>query len=117
MPNILESEDQLAVTEAGKRLAHFIDRHTPAVGENACLIPGLLLFRVTTTTPCYRAAYEPSLNVFAQGRKRVVLGGTSHLCGPSSFLLPSIDVPVESQILEASETTPLLSMLLPLDMG
>jgi AraC-like DNA-binding protein len=44
------------------------------------------------------------------------LGGTPYLCGPSSFFLSSIDVPIESQIVEASEEVPLLSMLLRLDM-
>ena len=105
------------VIEARRRLAHLIDRHTPSVGENRTLIPSLLLFRRTSTTPCYRGAYKPSLNVFAQGRKRVTLGGTSYLCGGSFFLLSSIDVPVQSQIVEASEATPLLSMLLRLDMA
>jgi AraC-like DNA-binding protein len=60
--------------------------------------------------------FEPSLNVFAQGRKRIKLGGTAYLCDASSFVLSSIDVPVESQIVEASEEVPLLSMLLRLDM-
>ena len=45
------------------------------------------------------------------------LGGTAYLCGPSSFFLSSIDVPIESQIVEASEEVPLLSMLLRLDMS
>jgi len=44
------------------------------------------------------------------------LGGTEYLCDGSSFLLSSIDVPVQSQIVEASEEVPLLSMLLRLDM-
>jgi len=45
------------------------------------------------------------------------LGGTSYLCGPSSFFLSSIDVPIESQIVEASKDVPLLSILLRLDMS
>jgi AraC-like DNA-binding protein len=90
--------------------------HAPSAGEHVTAIPGLLLFRRTTPTQCYRAAYEPSLNVFAQGRKRVNLGGKIYRCDGSSFLLSSIDVPVESQIVEASEEVPLLSLLLRLDM-
>ncbi len=39
----------------------------------------------------------------------------SNLCDGGSFLLSSIDVPVQSQIVEASEEVPLLSMLLWLD--
>ena len=62
------------------------------------------------------ATYEPSLAVFVQGRKRIELGGTKYVCDGSSFLLTSIDVPVQSQIIEASERVPMLSMLLKLDM-
>lgn len=99
-----------------KELACKIAGHAPSPGEHPAAIPGLVLFRRTTPTACYRATYEPSLTVFAQGRKRINLGGTEYLCGGSSFLLSSIDVPVQSQIVEASEQVPLLSMLLRLDM-
>ena len=91
--------------------------HAPSAGEHSTAIDGLVLFRRTQATACYRAAVEPSLTVFVQGKKRMSLGGTPYLCGPSSFFLSSIDVPIESQILEASEEVPLLSMLLRLDMA
>ena len=91
--------------------------HAPSAGEHCTAIDGLVLFRRTQATACYRAAVEPSLTVFAQGKKRMSLGGTPYLCGPSSFFLSSIDVPIESQIVEASEEVPLLSMLLRLDMA
>jgi len=97
-------------------LVRRIVAHAPTVGEHSTAIPGLVLFRRTQATACYRAAVEPSLTVFAQGKKRMSLGGTPYLCGPSSFFLSSIDVPIESQIVEASEEVPLLSMLLRLDM-
>src|SRR5437899_12765932 len=91
--------------------------HAPTVGEHSTAIPGLALFRRTEATACYRAAVEPSLTVFVQGKKRMSLGGTAYLCGPSSFFLSSIDVPIESQIVEASDEVPLLSMLLRLDIS
>ena len=75
-----------------------------------------MLFRRTAPSACYRATYEPSLTVFVQGRKLINLGGTEYLCDGSSFLLSSIDVPVQSQIVDASEEEPLLSMLLRLDL-
>lgn len=99
-----------------KDLVSRIVAHAPTVGEHSTAIPGLILFRRTQATACYRAAVEPSLTVFVQGKKRMSLGGTPYLCGPSSFFLSSIDVPIESQIVEASEAVPLLSMLLRLDM-
>ena len=102
--------------EMRRDLARKIASRAPLVGENPTAIPGLSLYRRINPTPCYRASYEPSLSVFVQGRKRVNLGGTIYLCDGSSFLLSSIDVPAESQIVEASEQVPLLSMFLRLDM-
>ncbi|PYT30789.1 MAG: AraC family transcriptional regulator [Acidobacteria bacterium] len=97
-------------------LALRIAARAPSPGEHPTAITGLVLFRRTAPSACYRATYEPSLTVFVQGRKLINLGGTEYLCDGSSFLLSSIDVPVRSQIVEASEEVPLLSMLLRLDM-
>ena len=105
-----------AAIEKRKELARKIALYAQSTGENSTDVPGLSLYRRTTPTSCYRATYEPSLTVFVQGRKRINLGGTEYVCDASSFLLTSIDVPVESQIVEASEEVPLLSMYLRLDM-
>jgi AraC-like DNA-binding protein len=85
-------------------------------GEHATAVPGLFLYYRTTPTPCYRASYEPGLSIFTQGRKRIVLGDKEYLCDSSSFLVSSIDVPAQSQITQASEKIPLLSIFLKLDM-
>ena len=105
-----------AVTELRKALTAKIATRTPLLGENPTTVPGLALYRRSTPTACYLATYEPSLSVFLQGRKQINLGGAEYLCDGSSFLLTSIDVPVQSQIVEASEQVPLLSMYLRLDM-
>jgi AraC-like DNA-binding protein len=109
-------EPNAALIEMRKQLAAKIAAHAKALGENPTAIPGLALYRRATPTACYLATYEPSLSVFLQGRKRVNLGGNVYLCDGSSFLLSSIDVPAEGQIVEASEQVPLLSMFLRLDM-
>jgi AraC-like DNA-binding protein len=98
-----------------KELARKIAAHALSLGENPTAISGLAFYRRTAPTPCFLATYEPSLTVFVQGRKRVNLRGTV-ICDGSSFLLSSIDVPAESQIVEASEEIPMLSMFLRLDM-
>src|SRR5258708_11225481 len=105
-----------AVIEMRRSLAQRIAAHTGKEGEHTTAVPGLILYHRTSPTPCYRASYEPSLTIFAQGRKRINLGGTEYLCDGSSFLLSSIDVPAQSQIVEASEKVPLLCMFLSLDM-
>jgi AraC-like DNA-binding protein len=105
-----------ALEEARQRFAQKLEQHTAKVGENATAIAGLLLFRRTSPTPGYCGAYEPSFNLFAQGRKRVKLGGNTYDCDGFSYLISSVDVPVESRIVEASEDVPMLSLLLKLDM-
>jgi AraC-like DNA-binding protein len=107
----------LQAVEMRKDLARKIAAHAPREGAHATAIPGLSLFRRTAPSPCYPATYEPSLTVFVQGKKRINLGGTTYLCDESTFLLSSVDVPVVSQIVTASEEVPLLSMLLKLDMA
>jgi AraC-like DNA-binding protein len=105
-----------AVIEMRQSLAQRIAALAGKAGEHSTAISGLFLYYRTTATSCYRASYEPSLSIFVQGRKRIILGGTEYLCDGSSFLLSSIDVPAQSQIIEASEKTPLLVMFLSLDL-
>ena len=112
----IDTNKEPSVGELRAELAGKIAAHTRTVGENATPVPGLTLYRRTSTTACYPATYEPSLNVFVQGQKRVTLGGTAYLCDESTFLLSSLDLPVVSQIVAASEEVPLLSFLLKLDM-
>jgi AraC-like DNA-binding protein len=104
------------VIEMRRELARRIAAHVPAAGEQATAVPALTLYRRTSPTACNAATYEPSLAVFVQGRKRITLGGTTYLCDESTFLLTSVDVPVVSQIVEASEQAPLLSLRLALEM-
>jgi AraC-like DNA-binding protein len=111
------SNEPSGVVELRAELARKIAAHARTAGEHATSILGLTLYRRTTTSPCYPATYEPSFSIFAQGKKRVTLGGATYLCDGSTFLLSSLDLPVVSQIVEASEEVPLLSMLLKLDMA
>jgi AraC-like DNA-binding protein len=97
-------------------LAARIAAHTPSEGENATAVPGMALFCQTAPTACYLASVEPSFTIFVQGRKQINIGGVKYLCDETSFLVACIDVPIQSQIIAASETVPQLSMRLRLDM-
>jgi AraC-like DNA-binding protein len=97
-------------------LAHRIAAHALAEGPQPTAVPGLGLSRRSAPSECYSAAYEPELVVFAQGEKRVNIGGTTHVCDASSFLLTSIDLPVISQITRASAKEPFLALALKLEM-
>ncbi len=98
-------------------IARQIRRLTPSEGDHATAIPGLQVHRRDAATNCYPGTYEPSLTFFAQGQKRISFGGTSHLCDGATLLLASVDMPVVSEIVEASEAIPYLSMTLKLDMA
>ena len=79
-------------------------------------IPGLTLHRRTAhTAPC-STTYEPSVTVIAQGRKRVELGRNIFIYDASRFLLTSVDLPVVSRVIEASEKVPCLALSLKLEM-
>lgn len=75
----------------------------------------MLARRTHTTAPC-SGTYEASLIVVAQGRKRVDLGQTTFIYGPSRYLLTSLDLPIVSQVIEASEAKPMLALSLKLEM-
>ena len=114
---IANKEQSPRVAELREELRLKIAAHTLKAGAHATAILGLTLYRRTAPSPCYPAMFEPSLSVFVQGRKRITLAGTTYRCDESTFLLSSVDVPVVSQIVAASENVPLLSLLLKLDMA
>jgi AraC-like DNA-binding protein len=98
-------------------LARRIAAHVPTEGPVDTAVPGLRLSRRTAPSEFFCTTYEPELVVFAQGEKRITVGGTTHLCDGSNFLLTSVDMPVESQIVKASRNEPYLAMVLKLEMS
>src|SRR5438477_1547175 len=83
--------------------------------SRATEIPGLTLHRrIAKTAPC-SMTYEPSVKVIAQGRKRVELGRNIFICDESRFLLTSVDLPVVSRVIEASERVPCLALSIKLE--
>jgi AraC-like DNA-binding protein len=116
MGKATESRHNVDVGEMRAALASQISAVAQSPGEHATEIPGLYLFRRIEPTACRHVFYEPSLAVFTQGRKFLNVGGTQYVCDESSFVLSAIDMPVQSQIVDASAKVPLLSMLLKLDM-
>ncbi len=98
--------------ELARKIASFMGSEE----NRATDIPGLTLHRrIAPTAPC-SATYEPGVTVMAQGRKRVDLGRTTFIYGESRYLLTSVDLPIVSQIIEASKEAPCLAMSLKLEM-
>src|SRR3954470_5734493 len=79
-------------------------------------IPGLTLHRRTSPTAPCSMTYEAGVTVIAQGRKRVDLGRATFIYDASRFLLTSVDLPVISRVIEASDDVPCLALSLKLEM-
>jgi AraC-like DNA-binding protein len=107
------------MTKAGEcraELARKIARQMGSAENRATAIPGVTLHRRTAPTAPCSVTYEPGVTVIAQGRKRVDLGQTTFIYGESRYLLTSVDLPIVSQIVEASVAKPCLAMSLKLEM-
>jgi hypothetical protein len=61
--------------------------------------------------------YERCVAVVVQGRKRVELGRRTFIYDASRFLLTWVDLPVVSQVIEASEESPYLCFKLKLEIS
>jgi AraC-like DNA-binding protein len=96
-------------------LASNIAARTDVEGNEATEIPGLALYRRSTPTACTSTTYEPSLVVLVQGEKRINLGKTTLICNESTFLLTSVALPVVSQVTRATRESPILGLILTLD--
>src|SRR5579863_6433991 len=85
--------------DLAQKIASFMGSAENRVTE----IPGLTIHRrIAPTAPC-SMTYEPSVTVIAQGRKRVELGRNIFIYDASRFLLTSVDLPVVSRVIEATE--------------
>jgi len=102
--------------ELRSELASRIAAYMGSSENRATDIPGVTLHRRTAPTAPCSATYEPGVTMIAQGQKRVDLGRTTFTYGESRYLLTSLDLPVVSQITEASEEVPCLAMSLKLEM-
>jgi AraC-like DNA-binding protein len=111
-PAAAHSIRELRAELAGK-IAWFIGSSEKLVTP----IPGLVLARRTAPTAPCSGTYEPSVIVIAQGRKRVDLGPATFIYDESRFLLTSIDLPIVSQVIEASEAQPCLAFALKFEMA
>jgi AraC-like DNA-binding protein len=102
--------------ELRAELARKIALSIGSAENRATDIPGLALHRrVAPTAPC-SMTYQPGVTVIAQGRKRVELGRNIFIYDASRFLLTSVDLPVVSRVIEASEEVPCLALSLKLEM-
>ena len=78
------------------------------------VLQGLHLSRCSMPLKPVHSVLEPSVCVIAQGSKEVLLGESRYRYDPSQYLLATVELPRVSQVLEASEERPYLSLRLEL---
>lgn len=73
-------------------------------------LEGVLLYRASQPSGQIYDSYEPSICVIAQGRKEVMVGGELYSYDRAHYLVNSVRLPVEAQIVEASRERPYLCL-------
>lgn len=97
-------------------LAETIDKYTQGKTLFNTDIGGLVFHRSETTTKPASYMLSPHLCLIAQGVKQVMLAEENYTYDMHSFLISSVDLPVVSQIIEATKDKPYLGLTLELDL-
>lgn len=97
------------------RLARMIQVWCGTSEDVSTPIDGLSFFRRTRPTEPDLCLVEPALLVVAQGAKQMVVGGAPHRYDPSGFLITSLEIPGQTQIIEASPDAPCLGLVMKLN--
>ncbi|WP_185984252.1 AraC family transcriptional regulator [Aureimonas mangrovi] len=94
-------------------LVAIIERH--AQYDYATAIEGLKVGRTDLPSQAMHSLYEPSFGLVARGVKEMMIGETPVRYAAGESLLCTADVPVTSQVAEASPSAPYLAVHLELD--
>ena len=98
-------------------LAHFIGQRTSGSGDFDTEIPGLSFFRREAVSPPTICMVEPCIVLVVQGAKRMWVGGEAYPYDTSRFLATSLDLPANSEVLDASPIRPCLGLCFRFDLG
>ncbi len=91
-----------------KELVRLIDKITPEDGVNNTVVEGFFTFRGSEPHNKTNIVYEAGIVFAAQGKKNVYLEGKRYDYEPGNFLTLLAPLPVECEVIEASQTMPLL---------
>lgn len=80
-------------------------------------VPGLNLVRATQPSGIEHAIWRPLICLVLQGAKQLNVGAKEAAFGAGDSILLTADLPTVSQITQASEQSPYLSMVIDLDIG
>src|SRR5262245_55105975 len=94
-----------------------VGRMTRAIPEDGIseVFPSLFISRSSQPTEKAHSVFRPAFCVIAQSSKQVLLGEEVFRYDPGHYLISTIDLPIVSQVVEASKDRPYLSFRLNLD--
>jgi AraC-like DNA-binding protein len=94
-----------------------VERIARTICEDGTVEPlkGLRLHRSSSPREPLHSMYDPVFAVIAQGSKELLLGEERYRYDPYHYCLGTVELPVVSQIIEASKERPYLSLRLELD--
>jgi AraC-like DNA-binding protein len=103
-------------TSPQEKLAQIIGAQVSKPGDYATAITGLGFFRREHPAPPIVCMVEPSIILIARGEKQLWVGGEGYPYDRSRFLITSLDLPANSEVLAASPEQPCLGLTLKLDL-
>jgi AraC-like DNA-binding protein len=115
MHNSSEKDRRSRIAAMQADIARIIERHTQGVADCGTPIPGLTLFRREAPARPAVCMVEPSIVMVAQGAKRLLVGGEGYGYDAERFLTTSLDLPANSEVIEASASKPCFGLGLKLD--
>ncbi|MEX1367573.1 MAG: AraC family transcriptional regulator [Nannocystaceae bacterium] len=98
-------------------LTALLRAHTPIAGTNQTHWPGLSLLRVTKPMARTSVVYDACVCFVARGSKRVHAGSKTYRYDPMNYLVVSLPLPVEAEIVKATPDEPLLALVLRVDVA
>lgn len=112
--------DPQAKREADRAQANrdeLTERIAQAIRQDGTIEPlkGMHFNRSSSPSECVHSVSIPAFCAIAQGSKEVLLGSDRYQYDPMHYLLATVELPIASQILEASKEQPYLSLRLDLD--
>lgn len=101
---------------ANETLVQIVDRWTKGLRDCPTPIPNLGLWRRERPEPPAVCLVAPSIVIVVQGAKKMWVGNEAYEYDTARFLITSLDIPANSEVLTASPERPCLGLVLSLDL-
>jgi hypothetical protein len=98
-----------------RELGELTARFSSGDGIHPTAIAGLHCIRLSERLRQLPVVYKPCVCVIVQGAKRTMLEDEIYAYAPPQFLAVSVDLPLTSQVLEASADAPYLCIVVDID--